>query len=109
MWVCGPAAFIVLKALAFAKRSKDKDAYDLVYVLQTQPAHAAHVAATLRALRPNVDVDRALAVLRADFSAVDGHGPIAVATFLTRGPDAVVQADAVAYVRDLVRSVDGPP
>jgi hypothetical protein len=29
--VCGPAAFVVLKALAFGDRSEPKDAYDLVY------------------------------------------------------------------------------
>ncbi len=32
--VCGPAAFIVLKSLAFRNRGKDKDAYDLGYVLR---------------------------------------------------------------------------
>jgi hypothetical protein len=108
VWVCGLAAFIVLKALAFAKRSKDKDAYDLVYVLQTRPEDVARAVDTLRALLQNPDVDRALAILRSEFDAVDGHGPIAVATFLTRGPDAVIQADAVAYVRDLLRLVHAP-
>jgi hypothetical protein len=32
--VCGPGAFVVLKALAFADRAEPKDAYDLVYVIR---------------------------------------------------------------------------
>jgi predicted nucleotidyltransferase len=32
--VCGPAAFVVLKALAFADRGEPKDAYDLLYILR---------------------------------------------------------------------------
>ena len=30
--VCGPGAFVVLKALAFRRRGENKDAYDLVFV-----------------------------------------------------------------------------
>ena len=32
--MCGPGAFVVLKALAFRDRGEPKDAYDLVYVLR---------------------------------------------------------------------------
>src|SRR5680860_1420827 len=32
--VCGPAAFVLLKALAFGDRAEPKDAYDLIYVLR---------------------------------------------------------------------------
>ena len=34
IWVCGPGAFIVLKALAFHQRGENKDAYDLYYVIR---------------------------------------------------------------------------
>ena len=34
VWVCGAGAFTVLKALAFRGRGENKDAYNLVYMLQ---------------------------------------------------------------------------
>jgi len=34
IWVCGPGAFIVLKALAFHQRGENKDAYDLYFVIR---------------------------------------------------------------------------
>lgn len=42
--VCGPATFVVLKALAFADRGEPKDAYDLVYVLRRWPEGIDDVA-----------------------------------------------------------------
>ncbi len=52
--VCGPAAFIVLKALAFGDRGEPKDAYDLLYVLRHTPGGPAAVADRL-ASHANVD------------------------------------------------------
>ena len=34
VWVCGPGAFVVLKALAFEIRGENKDAYDLYYLVR---------------------------------------------------------------------------
>jgi hypothetical protein len=34
VWVCEAGAFTVLKALAFRGRGENKDAYDLIYMLQ---------------------------------------------------------------------------
>ena len=34
VWVCGPGAFVVLKALAFKGRGENKDAYDLYYLVR---------------------------------------------------------------------------
>jgi hypothetical protein len=34
IWVCGPGAFVVLKALAFGTRGENKDAYDLYYMIR---------------------------------------------------------------------------
>jgi len=33
VWICGPGAYVVLKALAFNLRGENKDAYDLFYVV----------------------------------------------------------------------------
>ena len=34
IWVCGPGAYVVLKALAFHQRGENKDAYDLYFVIR---------------------------------------------------------------------------
>jgi len=34
IWVCGPGAFVVLKALAFDQRGESKDADDLYFVIR---------------------------------------------------------------------------
>lgn len=45
--VCGPGAFVVLKALAFGDRAEPKDAYDLLYVIRRSPGHAEAIAERL--------------------------------------------------------------
>ena len=34
VWVCGPGAFVVLKALAFGTRAENKDSYYLYYMIR---------------------------------------------------------------------------
>ena len=38
VWVCGPGAYVVLKALAFRLRGENKDAYDLHYLVRNYGA-----------------------------------------------------------------------
>ncbi len=45
--VCGPAAFVALKALAFADRAEPKDAFDLSYVIRHWPGGASDIAERL--------------------------------------------------------------
>ena len=45
---------------------------------------------------------KALAYLREDFLELDSTGPRRVAEFLGGQPDAVIQADAVGFVRSLL-------
>lgn len=104
--VCGPAAFIVLKALAFADRGEPKDAYDLVYVLRAAAGGADTVAERLatHALHHADVVDRALAFLVRDFADPSGVGPIRAAQFALVNPadlDAAA-ADAHGHVDDLL-------
>src|SRR3954451_18709002 len=49
--VCGPAAFVVLKTLAFGDRAEPKDAYDLVYVIRRRGLHARRSAGPRRRRR----------------------------------------------------------
>jgi hypothetical protein len=81
--VCGPAAFVVLKALAFADRAEPKDAFDLVYVIRHWPGGAPAIAERLvRHSRSHRNVVlHALHVLARDFATPETLGPARVAEF----------------------------
>lgn len=107
--VCGPAAFVVLKALAFGDRGEPKDAYDLVYVIRHTPGRGRAIAGRLtgHAARHNTVVERALALLASDFDAPDGLGPRRAAEFAVARPASEEErdeasADAHGYVDDLL-------
>jgi len=102
VWVCGPGAYVVLKALAFDLRGENKDAYDLFYVVRNYGSGAEDVAACLRPLLSDGAASRAIAVLRRDFLDHNGLGPRRVAEFLTLGPDDATQADVVGFLRQLL-------
>jgi len=105
--VCGPGAFVVLKALAFHHRLESKDAFDLVYVVQRFPGGAAAVAERLveHVSREPGTVREALAALADDFSSVDSIGPQQAAEFgiAAVGDQDAAAADALGYVDDLLR------
>lgn len=105
VWVCGPGAYLVLKALAFRSRGTNKDAYDLHYVLSGTGVR--ETAQRLLPLRDDLEVRNALSIIREDFTAHDGLGPMRVAEFLTNGPNDDIQADvvgmAVAFLSEMRR------
>jgi hypothetical protein len=105
IWACGPAAYIVLKALAFSLRGENKDAYDLFYVIRNYGTGVQEVAELLRSILKDPDAENAIAVLREDFTAHNGIGARRVAQFLTGKPDDTIQADVVGYIRALLREV----
>lgn len=106
IWVAGPAAYVVLKALALKNRGENKDAYDLFYVLRYFEAGLGDIASRLERFGNDRSAHEALAVLREDFSEVDSVGPIRIAEFLTGGPDDDVQADVRGIVLDLLERLD---
>ena len=108
IWVCGPGAFVVLKALAFLGRGENKDAYDLYYLVRNFGADVEDVAACLRPLSGDDEAQRALQVLRDDFLDHEGVGPRRVAEFLQGGPDDEIQADVVGFVRALLEACKVP-
>lgn len=108
VWVCGPGAYTVLKALAGHLRGEPKDFYDLWYVVwnyrdwQDSPVAvdtAAHLVPMLDA-KPAQD---ALAYLAEDFASLDAVGPKGVASFLNRAGDEAFQADVAGVVQELLR------
>jgi hypothetical protein len=102
IWVCGPGAFVVLKALAFDQRGENKDAYDLYFVIRNYGRSIDDVCRCLSPLLEEVETKKALAVLNRDFLEPDGIGPSRVAQFQYRGPNADLQADVAGYVKELL-------
>ncbi len=112
--VCGPAAFVVLKALAFGDRGEPKDAYDLVYVIRHTPGRGRAIAERLatHAEHHASIVQRALRLLARDFDGPDGLGPTRAAGFVIAEPAAPGElddaaADAQGYVDDVLRAARG--
>jgi hypothetical protein len=105
LWVCGPGAYVVLKALAFRLRGENKDAYDLFYVIRNFADGPSSVADRLRPLLNSRDAQQALGILREDFGASNCVGPRRVAEFLFGVPDDQTQADVTAFVVELLGSL----
>jgi hypothetical protein len=102
IWVCGPGAFVVMKALAFRSRGENKDAYDLAYFLQNYGSATDEVAKRLAPLVEDEEVKRAVQILREDFAAIDSIGPRRAAEFIHGGRNDEAEADALGAVRDLL-------
>jgi hypothetical protein len=98
VWVCGAAAFVVLKASAFRNRGVNKDAYDLFYVLRNYGKGPEDVAAELKPHLRDSSVQRALEILREDFTAPAKLGPQRAARFLEVADEAALAADVAAFV-----------
>lgn len=102
VWVCGPGAFVILKALSFRNRGESKDAYDLYYVVRNFAQGVEDVAVCLRPLLQDSDATKAIEILQGDFLDLDGLGPYRVAQFLLGQPDDTVQAEVAGFVRQLL-------
>jgi hypothetical protein len=103
VYVCGPGAFTVLKALAFRSRGEGKDAYDLYYVLRYFSDDLGDVAARIQPLLHHPDTRTALRILAEDFASPNTVGPRRAAMFLTGGQDAAIQADVSGLASGLLR------
>lgn len=103
VWIAGPGAFVVLKALAFRNRAKEKDAYDLFYVVKYFGSGVEDVSQRLVPLLDDEHARRAIEQVREDFSSPTSMGPMGVARFLTGGADADIQADVFGFVGDLLK------
>ncbi len=106
IWVCGPGAFVILKALSFRERGEGKDAYDLYYVVRNFGQGVEDVAASFRPLLQDSDAIQAVKILRGDFLNLDGLGPHRVAQFLLGKRDDAVQADVAGFIRQLLNKCD---
>ena len=106
--VCGAGAFVILKALAFASRGENKDAYDLYYLVRNYANGPEEVAKRLRSLGEDLKCDEALNIMRRDFLDVRSVGVMRATSFL-RGEgvsDDVLQADIAGFVGSLIDFYD---
>ena len=106
VWVCGPGAYVVLKALAFDSRGENKDAYDLYYVIRNFGSGVDDVAARLRPLLTNSEAVEALRILKRDFQEPDNVGPSRVAAFILGTADEALQADVAGFVTQLLEAIE---
>jgi hypothetical protein len=104
--VCGPGAFVVLKALAFGTRGLAKDAYDLFYVARNYESGPAEVARRLAPLLDSPDARRAIQILRRDFASTDSIGPARVARFLGEEDHDTLRREVVGFIKAVLPTVD---
>jgi hypothetical protein len=105
--VCGPGAFVVLKALALRVRGRPKDAYDLYYVVRNYGSGVQDVADRLIPLMDSPEAQLALEILREEFGTSDSMGPKRVARFVEAEDDPNLREDAVGFVSNLCRICTG--
>jgi len=102
VWVAGPGAYVVLKALTFRSRGENKDAYDLYYLVRHFGQGVDDVVDRLMPLCDDPNTVEALAVLDGDYADIDSVGPRRVAEFMYGAADEELQADVSGLVLYLV-------
>jgi hypothetical protein len=102
IWVCGPGAFIVLKALAFNSRGENKDAYDLFYMVRNFGQSVDDVYNSLKPIINEKETREALEILRRDFLDHDAVGPSRVAAFIGNVEDEGIKSDVVGFTKELI-------
>ncbi len=103
---CGPAAFVALKAHAILGRKKDKDAYDLVYLLANYgDGSGRDVIDRYRLIERHAEAQEALRILADEFETIEHVGPRRRAAFLGDAGHAGYRQDAVGVVAQFLRGV----
>ena len=110
--VCGLVGFLAAKTAALYGRSKPKDAYDIVWIVENWPDGPAAAAATISAstLYGTSEVTRELSRLFAAFAAPEQFGSVGYATFLSgleadRNTRMRYARQAVGALRELRRNL----
>ena len=97
----------MLKALAFDGRGENKDAYDLIYILQNYGTGVGDVFERMKPLLPDTNFEKAIEILSRDFSDLESIGIKRFAEFLGSSDDDALRADAAAAVRSLIKLCSG--
>jgi len=106
--VVRPEVFVLIKAFALDERMKDKDAYDIAFVLHHYQPTLATLAERMRPLVATGLGREAYAILRAKFAAVDSVGPVWAARAVPGTGHDMEQLQRAAYEdsQELFRSVE---
>jgi len=103
VWVANILPFVVLKSFAIRGRGKDKDAFDLIWLLMNWPGgpDSAARAARLSPVVNRPDVEIGLGYLREAFSDIGQHGCVRYAKFrMSSGQFGDSDETRVRYCRD---------
>lgn len=103
--VADVGALIVLKALAFRGRGREKDAYDLDWLLSAYPGGPQAIALRFLALPATQERTSAIRILREDFGAPDAVGVLRAAAFLGRSADLGHRADVARRTADFLATI----
>jgi len=106
VWVCGPGAYVILKALAIRRRKENKDAFDLFYVVKNYGRGVEDVAGRVRGLLNDPVAQQAVSFLAEAFQSLDHAGPRRAAAFVGGEDDDAFRADVLGFVRELLRLVE---
>lgn len=106
-WVA-PEAYILIKAIAMDERIKDKDAYDIAFVLNHYKPSLVELAKKVHGISQAGIGKEALELLRAKFRTFDSIGPVwAGRAASTAGEDTVqFQRAAREDAAELSRQLD---
>ncbi|RKH10506.1 hypothetical protein D7V97_13540 [Corallococcus sp. CA053C] len=82
--VAGPAAYLAAKVDALRKRPKNKDAYDIVWLIESWPGGQAGLAPVIQAspIHDDPDFQQALVALAQEFEDLDAAGARKYARFV---------------------------
>ncbi len=108
--VTGPVAFVVAKTQALLKRDKRKDAYDIVWLIESW-SEGPDAAAKAFAARPAFSAPEtrtALDNLRAAFADIEAIGPRSYARFLAVDPneEAALERRAVGAIHEFFTTIE---
>lgn len=104
--VCGPGAFVVLKAQAMRRRADNKDAYDLYYMFRNYGSGFEDVAKRYVPLMGDPIAIEALQYIREDFASWNAIGAERVAIFLSHGIEDDVRGEAYVLAKNFLSAVE---
>jgi hypothetical protein len=82
--VAGPASYLAAKADALQRREKNKDAYDIVWLVESWPGGQPAFAAELQRSVVFGELAPALSVLATEFATIDSAGAVKYGRFMAR-------------------------
>ena len=108
--VAGVAPYLVMKCAALESRIKEKDAYDIWFVLANYPGGSAAIVSEFIPFADHGLVQEAMLVLDSKFNSPTHFGPVSVAMFLElSGDDALIaQRDAYERVQSVLAGLREP-